>query len=82
MAASFTKLIRESLKKDFSDCNNLGNTELKILTDLNVVIKEITLCYAKPNQKKRIIPENMISNEGINSQLNSVTKTALSLGPT
>ena len=70
MAASFTKLIRESLKKDFSDCNNLGNTELKVLTDLNlnvVVIKEITLCYAKPNQTKRIIPENMISNEGINS---------------
>ena len=36
------------------------------------------ICYAKPNQ---IVPGNRINNEGIDSKLKRVTRTALSLGP-
>ena len=39
------------------------------------------ICYAKPNQKRRIVPGNRINNEGIDSKLKRVTRTALSLGP-
>ena len=67
------------------DCNNLGNTELKTLTDLNFNILaniQTTLLLRKTNQTRRIVPGNKINNEGINSRLKRVTKTALSLGPT
>ena len=42
-----------------ADSDNLGNTELKTLTDLNfniVVIYKQRFCYSKPNQTRWIVP--------------------------
>ena len=68
-----------------NDCHDLGSIELKTLTNLNLNIvvntKKKAFATQKPNKTKRIVPGNTINNEGINTKLKRVTKTALSLGP-
>ena len=56
MAASFTKLLQNLQRKiSCGDCDNLGNIELKKLTDLNlniVVNTQTTLLLRKTQRDK------------------------------
>ena len=65
--------------------DNLLNTELRILTDLNsnVVVNTQTTLFATQNQTRQdgLFQAIGINNKGINSKLKRVTKTALCLGP-